>query len=307
MSQTMPTMNPGDTIGIMATSSRADQARVQKAVKTLEDMGYKVKVHPQTFATYTTPGGTLTSAAGTPSEKVAAFHELWNDADVKAIMSARGGNEAAEMLPLLDYSKISATPKIIIGFSDVTALSVGIHKQTGLITFHGPLLHSVDVLDQGDLTQCFKMLSGQEKSIPLTGSRTVRAGTTQGRLLGGNLSVLCSLLGTSYEPEFKDALLFLEDVGDELSRMNRFFLQLKLAGVFNKISGLIIGGFSDMADNGRVAFGRTIEDMVEQHTQGTQFPIVMDAPFGHDNKLITLPVGAHATLRADQAPALSLL
>lgn len=307
MPPSMPTLKPGDTIGIMATSSRTDQARVQNAVKTLESMGYKVKVHPQTFATYTTPGGTLTSTAGTPAEKAAAFHDLWDDTDVKAIMSARGGNEAAEMLPLLDYNKISTTPKIVIGFSDVTALGVGIHKQTGLVTFHGPLLHSVDIIDQGDLTQCFKLLSGHEKNISLPGSRTLRPGTAQGRLLGGNLSVLCSLLGTAYEPDFQDTLLFVEDVGDELSRMNRFFLQLKLAGVFNKISGLIIGGFSDMADNGRIAFGRTVTEMVDQHTQGTMFPIVMEAPFGHDNRLITLPVGARATLKADQAPGLSLL
>lgn len=307
MSHNMPTLKPGDTIGIMATSSRTDQTRVLNSVKTLESMGYKVKVHPQTFATYTTPSGTLTSSAGTPAEKVTAFHELWNDPDVKAIMSARGGNEAAEMLPLLDYSKISATPKILIGFSDITALSVGIHKHAGIVTFHGPLLNSFDVIDQGDLTQCFRLLSGHEKYIPLSGSRALRNGTTQGHLLGGNLSVLCSLLGTPHEPNFQDALLFLEDVGDEFSRMNRFFLQLKLAGAFNKISGLIIGGFSDIEDNGRVAFGRTIEDMVAQHTQGTNFPIVMDAPFGHENRLITLPVGARAALKADQAPGLSLL
>lgn len=307
MPHNMPTLKSGDTIGIMATSSRTDPVRVQHSVKTLESMGYKVKVHPQTFATYATPGGTLTSAAGTPAEKAAALHDLWSDPDVKAIMSARGGNEAADMLPLLDYAKISATPKIIIGFSDVTALSIGINKQAGIVTFHGPMLHSFDVIDQGDLTQCFKLLSGHEKDIPLPGSRTLRPGTTQGALIGGNLSVLCSLLGTAYEPEFKDALLFLEDVGDEFSRMNRFFMQLKLAGAFNKISGLIIGGFSDMADNGRVAFGRTIEDMIDQHTQGTNFPIVLDAPFGHENRLITLPVGARATLKADQAPGLSLL
>lgn len=302
----MPTLKPGDTIGVMATSNRVDRARVDSAVKTLESMGYKIKVHPQTFATYTAADGTLTSNAGTPAEKAAAFHALWDDADVKAIMSARGGNEAAEMLPLLDFRKIAATPKIVIGFSDITALGVGINKQTGIVTFHGPLLHSVAVIDQSDLSQCFRLLSGHDRSIDLSGSRTLRPGTVQGRLLGGNLSVLCSLLGTPYEPDFTDALLFLEDVGDELSRMNRFFLQLKLTGAFSRIAGLIVGGFSDMTDNGPRAFGRTIEDMIVHHTAGTAFPIVMDAPFGHENRLVTIPVGVPATLKADQAPALAL-
>lgn len=307
MPRNMPALKSGDTIGIMATSSRTDPARVQDAVKTLESMGYKVRVHPQTFSTYTTPDGALTSAAGTPSEKAAAFHDLWNDPEVKAIMSARGGNEAAEMLPLLDYKALAATPKIVIGFSDVTALNIGIHKHTGIVTFHGPLLHSLGVIDQGDLTQCFRLLSGHEKNIPLSGGHALRPGHAQGSLLGGNLSVFCSLLGTPHEPDFHGALLFMEDIGDELSRINRFFLQLKLTGAFNRISGLIIGGFSGMTDNGRVIFGRTVRDMIEHHTQGTNFPIVIDAPFGHENRLITFPVGAQAMLQADQAPGLSLL
>ncbi|HEY0902187.1 MAG TPA: LD-carboxypeptidase [Micavibrio sp.] len=304
---TAPTLNPGDTIGIMASSSRVDAARVDAGVKALEARGYKVKIHPQTYATYTTTAGVLTSSAGTPAEKVAALHDLWADDDVKAIMIARGGNEAAEMLPLLDYKAIAAKPKILIGFSDVTALSNGIHRQTGMVTYHGLLLHSMGVVDPGDLSQCFSLLSGQDKNIQLDGAHTLRAGTVQGRLLGGNLSVLCSLLGTPYAPDFQDGLLFIEDIGDELSRMNRFFLQLKLAGVFNKISGLIVGDFSDITDTGRLAFGRGITDMVTQHTQGTSFPVLLNAPFGHDKRLVTLPVGARATLNADHTPRLSLL
>lgn len=303
---TFPTLKPGDTIGIMATSSRTDRARVDTAVKTLESMGYKVKVHPQTHATYTLPDGTLTSAAGTPAEKVAALYDLWDDADVKAIMSARGGNEAGDMLPLLDFKKLAAAPKILIGFSDVTALLLPISQHSQIVTFHGPMLPSMSSVDQGDLTQCFRLLAGHEKNIDLSGGTALRAGSAQGTLLGGNLSLVCSLLGTQYQPDFKDALLFLEDIGDEASRFNRYFMQMKLAGVFNQISGLIIGDFSEIGDNGKVAFARTIKDMIEHHTQGTSFPIVINAPFGHQDRLITLPVGAQATLKADQSPALLL-
>lgn len=301
-----PALKSGDTIGIMATSSRADRTRVDDGVKALQAMGYKVKVHPQTYAAHINQAGVLTSCAGTPAEKVAAFHELWHDREVQAIMVARGGNEAAEMLPLLDYKAIKDQPKILIGFSDVTALSNGIHRQTGIVTYHGLLLHSLGVVVPGDLSQCFALLSGAEKQIDLTGARTLRSGTAEGKLLGGNLSVLCSLFGTPYEPDFQDSLLFVEDVGDELSRMNRFFMQMKLAGVFNKISGLIVGDFSDLTDQGRLTFGRTIEDMVIHHTEGTNFPILMDAPFGHDKRLLTFPVGGRAKLNT-QPPGLSLL
>lgn len=303
---TFPILQPGDTIGIMATSTRTDRGRVDDAVKTLQSMGYKVKVHAQTHATYALPDGTVTSAAGTPAEKVAAFNALWNDPEVKAIMSARGGNEAGDMLPLLDYKMIAASPKALIGFSDVTALLLAINKHSDIVTFHGPMFPSFSCVDQGDLTQCFKLLAGHEKSIDLSGATALRPGTAQGKLIGGNLSLLCSLMGTPYEPDFRDSLLFLEDIDDEASRFNRFFMQLKLAGVFNKISGLIIGDFSDLGENGKVTFARNIQDMVEHHTQGTSFPIVMNAPFGHQDRLVTFPIGARVTLKADQAPALVL-
>lgn len=295
-----PTLKPGDTVGIMAPSSRTDRAKVDEAVKTLESMGFKVKVHAQTHLTHF-------SSAGTTADKVSAFEELWADPDIKAIMSARGGNETAEMLSTLDYTKIAATPKIIIGFSDITALLLAINKHTDIVTFHGPMLISLKGMDQGHLSQCFRLLSGHEKNIDLKGSQILQPGTAQGRLIGGNLSVLCSLMGTPHQPDFKDALLFLEDIGDELSRINRFFLQLKLAGVFNQISGLIVGAFSDLTDDGRVKFDRSVLDMVKQHTQGTAFPIVMDAPFGHQAALITLPVGARAELNAGQNISLTLI
>lgn len=304
---TFPTLKAGDTIGIMAPSSRTDPERVDLAVKTLESMGYKVKVHPQTFSTYSLPDGTLTSSAGTAAEKVSALYDLWADPDVKAIMSARGGNEAAEMLPLLDFQKLAATPKILIGFSDITALLLPITRNSQVITFHGPMLNSLQGMDQGHLSQCFRVLSGHEKNISMNGAQTLQPGTATGHLVGGNLSVLCSLLGTPYQADFKDSILFIEDIGDELSRINRYLLQLKLAGIFNQISGLIVGDFSDLGDTGRLAFGRQVVDMIRHHTQGTSFPIVMDAPFGHQDKLVTMPVGAKAELKASQAPVLLLL
>ncbi len=297
---TFPTLKPGDTIGIMAPSSRTDRVRVDEAVKILESMGYKVKVHAQTHQSHH-------SSAGIPADKVQAFEELWSDPDVKAIMAARGGNESGEMLPALDYKKLGATPKIVIGYSDVTALLLAINKQSDIVTFHGPVLHSLRTMDQGHLTQCFRMLSGHEKDIDISGSQTLQAGTAQGRLIGGNLSILCSLMGTPYQPDFKGALLFVEDIGDELSRINRFFLQLKLAGVFNQISGLIVGDFSDLTDEGVLEFERSVMDMLKHHTQGTSFPIVTEAPFGHQNALITLPVGASAELTASQKPTLRLI
>lgn len=295
-----PTLQSGDTIGIMAPSNRTDRAQVDAAVKKLEAQGYKVKVHPQTHLQFN-------QSAGRPADKAAAFHELWRDPEVKAIMAARGGNQASKMLPLLDFQTLKATPKILIGFSDVTALLIAINKNTDIVTFHGPLLHSLKDMDQGHLSQAFRILSGTEKTIDLAPARILRPGDMTGRLIGGNLSLICALMGTPYEPDFKDAILFLEDAGDEVSRMDRMLQQLNLAGVMKNIKGLIIGDFSKLGDNGVIPFGLTMAQVVDEHIQGTNYPVVIDAPFGHNNRLITIPIGAQATLSATQRPALTLL
>lgn len=299
MASIFPTLSPGDTIGIMATSNRTDHVQVDAAVKQLEALGYKVKVHPQTHLQFN-------QSAGHPTDKVAALHELWADPSVKAIMSARGGNQASKMLPLLDFQLLAATPKILIGFSDVTALLIAINKNTDIITFHGPLLFSLPNLDPQHLSQAFRVLSGQEKTIDLTSARTLRAGTATGRLIGGNLSLICSLMGTPYAPDFKNAILFLEDAGDEVSRMDRMLQQLNLAGVMKQIKGLVIGDFSKLGDSGILPFGRTMQEVVEEHIEGTSYPVVMDAPFGHNNRLITLPIGVVAELKATGTATLTL-
>lgn len=295
-----PTIRPGDTIGVMAPSNRVEQIKIDAAKKILEGMGYKVKIHPQTYLSHH-------SSAGTAQDKANALHDLWADPDVKAIVAARGGNEAGEMLPLLDYARLAQTPKIIMGFSDVTTLINAVYKETGIVTFHGPVMNSIQNMDQGQLTQCFRLLSGHDKNISLNGSQIEKSGSCEGVLLGGNLSVISSLLGTPYAPDFQEAVLFLEDIGDELSRINRFFLQLKLAGIFNKINGLIIGDFSHMTDIGSTLFDRSVHDMIRHHTAGTSFPQIFDAPFGHENHLVTFPVGAKVKLEALTTPSLTIL
>lgn len=294
-----PTLPPGGTIGIMAPSNRTDRAQAEAAVRQLEAAGYKIKVHPQTHLQFH-------QSAGTPAEKAAAFHELWADPDVDAIMAARGGNQASKMLPLLDFKLLAQTPKVLIGFSDVTALLTAIYKNTGIVTFHGPLLHSLKDLAPGQLAQALGLLSGKDKIIDLAPARILRSGTTSGRLVGGNLSLISSLMGTPYEPDFDNGILFLEDIGDEISRMDRMLQQINLAGVFKKLKGLIIGDFSKLGDSGVIPFGLTLQQVIEQHIQNTDYPVVMDAPFGHNNRLITLPVGAVAELKAAGTATLTL-
>lgn len=283
-------LRKGDTIGIMAPSSRVDKAALAKSVAALEARGYEVYVHPQTFAA----DG---QSAGTARQKASAFHDLVKNPGIRAIFAARGGNRAGYMLEHLDFRLIARNPKIVMGYSDITALLCGINKKTGLVGFHGPMSH---MIGQGkpkeQLEQCFNLLSGKKADMPLPRAKTIHAGKASGRLIGGNLSLVCSLMGTPWQPDFDGAILFLEDVGDEISRIDRMLLHLRNAGILHKISGLVLGGFTEMKDSGKRPFGFTLPGIVRGLTFDLDIPVVMNAPFGHGKDLYTLPIGAKATL-----------
>lgn len=297
-----PALQKGDLIGVMAPSSKTDPAVIDKAAAILKKMGFQVKIHPQTYLQDH-------QSAGSPQEKAAALHDLFADPDVKAIFAARGGNCAGEMLACLDYDLIKNNPKILIGFSDVTAILHAVIAKAGLTTYHGPVMTSIAKgMDEAQLRQCFNLLAGLDNNLPLYGARALQEGKAAGKMIGGNLSLITSLVGTPYLPDMNGAILFIEDCDDEISRFSRMLTQLRNAGIFDQISGLIVGDFINTLDTGPNYFGFTLEDIVRRATTDYDFPVLMNAPFGHGGDLVTYPVGAKATLNAtkDQPSTLRL-
>lgn len=284
-----PALKPGDTIGVMATSNHVSADDLDKAKAFLEARGYKVYIHPQSLKR-------LNQSAGTAQEKADALHDLLKNPEIKAIFGARGGNRAMTMLDKIDFNLLAAHPKIILGYSDVTSLLVAAHHKTGLITFHGPLFREMP--RRGELDQLFGLLEGKAPEIDCKDCKIVHEGKAEGKLIGGNLSVLQALSGTDFQPDTDDAILFIEDTGDHLSRYDRMLAHMKLAGWFNKISGVIIGSFDKTQDDPANPFGFTLEDIVREHFAGLNIPIVTNAPFGHADKLHTFPVGGRAALAA---------
>jgi len=289
-----PALQSGDTIGIFSPSSAVEHGAIDRALKMLEARGFQTYVHEQTYAREH-------QSAGTTSQKVDAFHDLCADPQIKAIFAARGGNRAGYMLPHLDYAQIKKTPKPIIGYSDTTPLLNVITRRCGFITYHGPLMMGLSegVQDERYLDAALQTINGDIMDIEMNGSRSMQNGQATGHLVGGNLSLLISLMGTPYQPDFDGALLFLEDVGDEISRYDRMILQLSNAGIFDKINGLILGDFSNTKDTGRQKFGYTIHDLFKAVTQERDYPVVTHAPFGHGDQLITFPIGAQSNLQVD--------
>ncbi len=285
-----PPLKQGDTIGVMAPSSRIGKDDLDTAKAFLEGKGYKVLIHSQTYLHAGTEA--KTQYAGSVEEKLGALHDLARDPNVKAVFFATGGQRALGLLDEIDYKLIAANPKIYMGFSDHTALVNSISARTGLVTYHGPTFRRFMTNPQADFN--LRLLSGAEKSIPLDRARTVKKGTAKGALCGGNLAMIRSLQESDM-PITDGGFLFLEEISEELTTVERDFCALRRRGILKRIGGLVLGQFTDMKDTG-TPFGMTLDDIVAEHTAGLNIPVVMNAPFGHDIDLYALPVGQTVSL-----------
>lgn len=282
-------------IGIFAPSSYVEKGDIKEAKEIFNIRGFEVLVHLQSYQKFN-------QGAGTEQDKKKAFEDLWYDDAIGAVMAAGGGNRALHLLPHLDLATMAAQPKIFMGFSDCTAL-LNAFAAKGLITFHGPNARTVAKMQHTEqIDYALDLLQGNTLSYPCSDTEVLKPGKAEGRMLGGNLSVFLKLLGTPYAPDLEGSILFLEDVNDETSWLDRDFWHLRQAGIFDKIRGLILGDFSQN-DTGR-PYGFTFKDIVREHTQGLDIPVIMNAPFGHKDKLYALPVGSNARLEAETGKVL---
>jgi len=279
-------LKPGDTIGVMAPSSFVEQSDIEKSKAALEERGYEVFVHEQSFARHN-------QSAGTTAEKLNALHELYVRENVNAIWAAGGGNRALYMLDDLDYELIAKNPKPLIGFSDVSAPLNAIYAHAGIMGYHAQVFKHLHDFEQLDET--LAVLAGIENSMLLDQGKILKPGSASGVLVGGCLSLFHYLPGTNDCPNLNDAILFLEDTADELSRFDRMFAHMKRMGVFEQIGALVLGEFHDLKDGAR-PFGFTLKDIVLELTEDRDIPVIMNAPFGHASNLMPLPIGCEATL-----------
>ncbi len=295
----------GQTIGIAAPASPPnDPENLRFAIDTVESLGFKVKPAAHLFHR----DGYL---AGDDSIRAADLNELFADDEVDAIFCARGGYGASRLLPLLDYESIQTHPKVLLGYSDITALLSGIHQKTGLVTFHGPIAgqafsnYTLAEFKKVLFTPQSPMLLGAppafepgegrvEKTNRIT---TLVPGKARGRLLGGNLSLVAHLTGTPYMPDFTGCILFLEDVSEAVYSIDRMLTQLWLAGCLQKTAGIVFGKFSEMRSSEWVQ-NRLLEDVLAERVRALGIPAVSGLMIGHVEDQTTLPVGCMAELDA---------
>lgn len=287
---------PGDKIGVCAPSSYVEEELLNSGIALLTQWGFEVSIHPQTFAQHH-------QSAGTDKEKLSALHELYKDPEIKAIYAAAGGQRALHLLPHLDLQLIKNNPKPIIGYSDITSLLNYIHAQTGIVNWHAPVLKQLSPSINATYLQ--HAISGSPQSYSWETSSIYQNGCVTAPVIGGNLSVLQAMIGTEYAPKFNDAILMLEDIGEEYSSLDRTLCHLKHAGIFSALKGLIFGTFSNMKDTGR-PFGFSFHDIITEHIEGLNIPIAIKAPFGHADLNYPLPIGHQITFEVnDQTAELS--
>jgi muramoyltetrapeptide carboxypeptidase len=259
-----------------------------KAKAALEAMGFRVVIGE----TATKRFGYL---AGDDQFRATEFMKFIADKNVKAIIALRGGWGCARMLPHIDLTMIPDNPKIICGFSDITTLLLAITKQTGLVTFHGPVGNSTW---EGMTTENFlDVVQARKSPIVLKNPETkvIREGTATGKLYGGNLSIICSLIGTAYLPDFTNGILFLEETEEEPYRIDRFLTQLSMTGILDKLSGLVMGTCAKCEpEEPEKSF--TLDEVLDFHFKNRKYPVIKGFAVGHIKDKFTLPIGIPATL-----------
>lgn len=299
-----PRLRPGDTVGLIEPAGFTDDLFDLDLVKeTIAAMGLKPR-----------PGKHLAQRqgylAGKDADRAADVNAMFADPEVRAVFAVRGGWGCARILPYLDFATIRANPKLLVGFSDITALHLAFAARAGFPTIHGPNAASSwprfswdafrAIAFDGATPLLVNPVAHEDRLVQRSGRiRTFRGGKAAGRLLGGNLTVLAALVGTPWMPAFDGAILFLEDVGEAPYRIDRMLTQLSLAGLLGKVAGVVFGQCTTCAASDASYGGFTVSEVLQQHLEPLGVPAFQGAAIGHVASQFSLPVGVRAEIDAD--------
>jgi len=301
MPQLPQRLRVGDTVALIAPSSPPPGNAIDRSIALLEKRGFKVKLgrHARKRLGY---------LAGADKDRASDLMAAFADRDVKGIFCLRGGYGTARLLPLLDYGVIRRNPKVFVGFSDITSLHCAFLTKADLVTFHGPMVASYLIKKGYPRFSSERLFDAvMDPSLPASICRgytgktveIVRVGKATGRLVGGNLSVLCGLIGTPFEPDFRRKILYIEELEEKPYRVDRMLTHLSNAGVFDKVVGVAVGvciGCQDPVAKRTKEYRQSLDDVLRDRLGSLHVPVVIGLPFGHGPMNATLPVGGMATL-----------
>jgi muramoyltetrapeptide carboxypeptidase len=300
-----PRLKAGDTIGLVAPGSYISESELQDSIKNLEALGFKVVYSDKILL----QNGYF---SGTDEQRAEDLTYMFKRNDVAGIVCTRGGYGCARILPLLDYDVIGENPKVLIGYSDVTALNYGIFRKTGLITFHGPV--SISTFNEFSVNNFKKVLMNLSNEIVFENSNSgedenpygvvsIAEGKKKGKLIGGNLSIAVSLIGTEFDVDYDDAIIFLEEIGEEPYRIDRMLTQMIQAEKFEDANGVAMGIFRRCEPKIKdPSFSKSFSlmDVLMDRLGNLKIPVVYGMSFGHIKDKFTIPFGIEAELDSEK-------
>ena len=268
-----PYLQPGDEVAILSPASFPPTDNWKMGVKVLENWGLKVRTAPNYLSRHFGLGGT-------DAERLADLQQMLDDPSIKAIFPIRGGYGVSRLLDSLDFSGFISSPKWVVGFSDITALLCELDSK-GFASIHGPMPHNFcQKGGESALQNLYTALFEGVVSVAAPSNPLNRLGEASAEIIGGNLSLLSHLVGSRSFASTEGKILFIEEIGERLYHVDRMLLQLKRAGLFQNLAGLLLGGFTD-CNEASLSIGKTAFELVAEHTSGTSYPIAFDFPAGH--------------------------
>jgi len=302
-----PRLNPGDTIGLIAPGWLITEEQLQESIDQISQLGF-TPIYTERII------GKFGYFSGTDEQRAEDVNEMFLNPQVKGIFCANGGYGCTRILKLIDYQAIINNPKIIIGYSDATALLNAIHLKTNLVTFHGPISrtikynYSTSLLEKVMISPIENLLIESYQAYleninekPEYDRYTITSGNATGELVGGNLTLITSMIGTEYQLDFTNKLVFIEDIGEEPYRIDRMLTQLIESGELKKASGIIFGILRgcEKSDESKAPNSFTLREVIEDRMKPLNIPSVYGLSFGHLNNNFTIPIGIKAKLDAE--------
>ncbi|RAL24294.1 LD-carboxypeptidase [Thermoflavimicrobium daqui] len=285
----------GDTVGIIAPASPTPHEAINQSIAIFQRFGYEVRLGK-------TVGQEFGYLSGSDWCRVQDIHDMFSDPEITAIFCLRGGYGTPRILDLIDYDLIRENPKIFVGYSDITGLLTAIHQCTGLVTFHGPMIAELaNKKDPPSWSTLFRHLTNPITVEPYFSDTkdayTIVPGIAEGEIVGGNLSLLVSTLGTPYEIDTEDKILFIEDVGEETYSVDRMLTQLRLAGKLESANGIVVTNMSEMIKNTNKP-NFTIKQVLTDILHPLGIPCFYGLQIGHCQPNLTVPIGVQVQLDA---------
>lgn len=285
-------LKPGDCIALTATARSITPEQIKDSIEFMESEGFRVLVDPELFRVHNQFGGN-------DSQRAEFFNKMLANPEVRAMWNVRGGYGTGRMVDGIDFGLLSKDPKWLVGFSDYTVIHGQVQKQLNMATLHATMpifLFGKTGAERQEVLDAHKSLAmalrGEVLTYKLSGSK-IREKAFEGEVIGGNLSVLMSILGTVSEPDLDGKILFLEDLDEYYYHIDRMMQTLRRSGKLNLIRALIVGSFIQMHDH-TVPFGMDVEQIISEHCEKFEFPVIFDVNSGHHLQNMAIPFGVSA-------------